>query len=73
MTRYFITGSVSEDKKLKAQLVKKGILIPLPQYDNCYLARTDPKDVARVESKTVISTPEKNETIPEPAEGIKGM
>jgi len=28
--------------------------------------------VARVESKTVISTPEKNETIPEVAEGVKG-
>ena len=70
---HIMDGSVAEDKKLKAQLVKKGILIPLPQYDNCYLARTDPKDVARVESKTVISTPEKNETIPEPAEGIKGM
>jgi len=69
---HIMDGSVAEDKKLKAQLVKKGILIPLPQYDNCYLARTDPKDVARVESRTVISTPEKNETIPEPAEGIKG-
>ena len=28
-------------------LVKKGVLIPLKKYDNCFLARTDPKDVAR--------------------------
>lgn len=69
---HIMDGSNAEVKALKTQLVKKGILTPLPQYDNCYLARTDPKDVARVESKTVISTPEKNETIPEPAEGVKG-
>ena len=61
-------GSISEDKALKAGLVKKGVLIPLHKYDNCFLARTDPKDVARVESKTVISTSNKDETIPEPAE-----
>ena len=53
-------------------MVKKGILTPLPKYKNCFLARTDPKDVARVESKTVISTPKMCETIPEVAEGVKG-
>ena len=42
------------------------------RYDNCFLARTDPKDVARVESKTVISTPQKLESIPPAAEGVKG-
>ena len=65
---YIMDGSISEDKALKAGLVKKGVLIPLPKYDNCFLARTDPKDVARVESKTVISTSNKEETIPEPAD-----
>ena len=65
---YIMDGSYSEDKALKAGLVKKGVLIPLPKYDNCFLARTDPKDVARVESRTVISTANKEETIPEPAE-----
>lgn len=69
---HIMDGSPEEDRKLKAQLVKKGVLIPLPKYDNCFLARTDPKDVARVESRTVISTPEKLETIPEAAEGVKG-
>ena len=42
------------------------------RYENCFLARTDPKDVARVESRTVISTPQKLESIPPAAEGVKG-
>jgi len=69
---HIMDGSLAEDKALKAQLVKKGVLTPLRKYENCFLARTDPKDVARVESRTVISTPDKNETIPEPASGVKG-
>jgi len=69
---HIMDGGIVEDKSLKAQLVKKGILTPLPKYNNCFLARTDPKDVARVESKTVISTPDKCETIPEAMEGVKG-
>ena len=28
-------------------LVKQHVMIPLPKYDNCYLVRTDPRDVAR--------------------------
>ena len=61
------------NSQVLAHLVKKGVLIPLPKYENCFLARTDPRDVARVESKTVISTPNKIETIPEPAEGHQGQ
>ena len=42
----------------------------------CYafsvVAHTDPKDVARVESKTVICTDQKRDTIPTPAEGVEG-
>lgn len=43
-------------------------------YDFLYsvLARTDPKDVARVEKCTYMSTPEKRQTCPETAEGVKG-
>lgn len=37
-----------------------------------WLARTDPADVARVESKTVISTTRKSDTIPTPSEGVVG-
>ena len=37
-----------------------------------WLARTDPGDVARVESKTVISTEEKYDTVPHTKSGVKG-
>lgn len=38
-----------------------------------WLARTDPKDVARVESKTVIVTKNQRDTIPIPADGAKSQ
>ena len=31
------------------------------------------KDVARVESKTVISTPNKLDTVPQPSDGVQGQ
>lgn len=34
--------------------------------------RTDPADVARVESKTVISTQNKRDTVPTTADGVSG-
>lgn len=37
------------------------------------MARTDPRDVARVESKTYICTGEKRESIPAPKDGVKGQ
>ncbi len=37
-----------------------------------WLSRTDPADVARVESLTFISTQNKRETVPIPKEGVKG-
>lgn len=36
------------------------------------MARTDPKDVARVEKCTYMCTPEKRQTCPEPAPGVTG-
>jgi len=38
-----------------------------------FLARTDPRDVARVESKTYICTEEKRESIPAAKDGVKGQ
>ena len=38
-----------------------------------YVVRTDPHDVARVESKTFICTEEKYESIPHAKEGVKGQ
>ncbi len=69
---HIMSGSEKEDSSLKEQLVEQGVLQRLPKYDNCFLARTDPRDVARVESKTFISTPSKRTTVPEAAEGVKG-
>lgn len=37
-----------------------------------WLATTDPADVARVESRTVISTHLKYDTVPHVKEGVKG-
>jgi len=37
-----------------------------------FLARSDPADVARVESKTYIATKERRETVPDNAESVKG-
>ena len=38
-----------------------------------FLAHTDPRDVARVESKTFISTPSQREAVPIPKPGVKGQ
>jgi len=45
-------GSEQENKMLIKSLLEAGTIVPLPKYENCWLARTNPADVARVESKT---------------------
>ncbi|XP_014292087.1 phosphoenolpyruvate carboxykinase [GTP] [Halyomorpha halys] len=65
-------GSQKEMKMFIEKMLFDGTIVPLPKYINCYLARTDPRDVARVESKTFITTANKRDTIPEPAKGVKG-
>lgn len=65
-------GSEEEGRKLIANMELAGMLTNLPKYDNCYLARTNPADVARVESKTVICTESKRESIPIPKDGVVG-
>ncbi|XP_075166433.1 phosphoenolpyruvate carboxykinase [GTP]-like isoform X2 [Haematobia irritans] len=45
-------------------MMNQGTITPLPKYDNCWLARTNPADVARVESRTFICTKNKEESIP---------
>ena len=41
-------------------------------YLSSWLCLTDPADVARVESKTVICTPNKRDSVPITADGIEG-
>lgn len=65
-------GTESENSHLLSVLQRDGMIKPLPKYENCWLASTDPADVARVESKTVISTPDKRDTVPTPRDGVKG-
>jgi len=65
-------GSEEENRLLIQILVKDGIFQSLPKYENCWLARTDPRDVARVESKTFICTRTKRQAVPEPKAGIEG-
>ncbi|CAD7011527.1 unnamed protein product [Ceratitis capitata] len=65
-------GSEIENKILIKLMLDDGTIIPLPKYENCWLARTNPADVARVESRTFICTEHKDDTIPTPTEGVKG-
>ncbi|XP_056594278.1 phosphoenolpyruvate carboxykinase [GTP], mitochondrial [Triplophysa dalaica] len=68
-----VTGTPEEAADILANLEKEGMVKKLSKYENCWLARTDPKDVARVESKTVIVTKEQRDTIPIPAGGVKSQ
>jgi phosphoenolpyruvate carboxykinase (GTP) len=56
---YICDGSAAETEELTEKLVDRGLLVPLPKMENCYACRTDPADVARVESKTFIISNEK--------------
>lgn len=69
---YFCDGSELENEKMLKLLEKRGTVEALSKYKNCWLARTNPADVARVESKTFICTDTINETIPTPRNGVKG-
>ncbi|CAH1268850.1 PCK1 [Branchiostoma lanceolatum] len=66
-------GTLEENNIILNMLESQKVIKKLPKYDNCWLANTDPKDVARVESKTVICTESERDTIPKPAEGVKGQ
>ncbi|CAD5118136.1 DgyrCDS6872 [Dimorphilus gyrociliatus] len=65
-------GSEKENKNLLNLLQSNGQIKPLPKYKNCWLTLTDPADVARVESKTVIATPNKQDTVPITKPGVEG-
>jgi phosphoenolpyruvate carboxykinase (GTP) len=57
---HWCDGSEAEDAALKALMLKTGDLIALNRqtHPNCYLHRSHPSDVARVEHLTFVCTPE---------------
>jgi len=70
---YLCDGSDEERAEITEKLLDRGLLLELPKLENCYACRTDPGDVARVESKTFMVTPEKFTTVPHVKEGAKGI
>lgn len=64
-------GSETENNMFLSQLEKEGMIKRLTKHENCWLAVTDPRDVARVEKKTIISTRIKRDTIPIMKEGVE--
>ncbi|NXX85069.1 PCKGC protein, partial [Urocolius indicus] len=66
-------GSEEENKKILDIMVEQGMIRRLRKYENCWLALTDPRDVARIESKTVIVTQEQRDTIPIPKTGTSQL
>ena len=70
---YICDGSVEEEVELTEKLVDSGTLVKLSKMENCYLCRTDPADVARVENKTFIVTKDKYASVPHVREGVTGI
>ncbi|XP_062925743.1 phosphoenolpyruvate carboxykinase, cytosolic [GTP]-like [Mobula hypostoma] len=66
-------GSEKENRQLLSLMEEQGMIKRLHKYQNCWLARTDPKDVARVESRTVIVTPEQRQTVPIAKNGVSQL
>jgi phosphoenolpyruvate carboxykinase (GTP) len=63
---HWCDGSESEYRALLDRMLASGDLVELNQqtYPNCYLHRSDPSDVARVEHLTFVCTPEREDAGP---------
>ncbi|KAM9070772.1 phosphoenolpyruvate carboxykinase, cytosolic [GTP] [Sarcophilus harrisii] len=66
-------GSEEENRAVLDGMAEQGMVRKLRKYENCWLALTDPRDVARIESKTVIITQEQRDTVPIPPTGISEL
>jgi phosphoenolpyruvate carboxykinase (GTP) len=65
-TIHFCDGSDAENERLIAVMIEGGTLIPLnpAKRPNSFLCRSDPRDVARVESRTFICSVNANDAGP---------
>ncbi|KHJ97936.1 phosphoenolpyruvate carboxykinase [Oesophagostomum dentatum] len=68
---FICDGSQKEFQDIVDKLVERGVLTPLKAYEHNYLCRTDPKDVARVESKTWMITKDKYQSVCHTPDGVK--
>ncbi|XP_061428092.1 phosphoenolpyruvate carboxykinase [GTP], mitochondrial-like [Lethenteron reissneri] len=62
-------GGAAEQRRVLEAMASAGVVTRLGKYDNCWLARTDPRDVARVESRTVLVTANQRDAVPVPRHG----
>ncbi len=75
---YWCDGTCEEYDRLMNQMAAIGMAIPLAKRPNSFLFRSTPSDVARIESRTYISTAQKDDAGPtnnwiEPAELKEAM
>jgi len=61
---HWVDGSDQECARLTAELVDKGVLVPLAAKPNSYWAISDPSDVARVEGRTFICSERESDAGP---------
>ena len=61
---YWCNGTKNEYDLLMNQMVRSGMATPLKKRPNSFLFRSDPSDVARVEDRTYISVPNKEDAGP---------
>ncbi|KAG0438474.1 hypothetical protein HPB47_016997 [Ixodes persulcatus] len=70
---YVCNGTFEENDLIIAFMMKLGMAVQLKKHANCYLVRTDPRDVARVEGRTYIATSKREDTVPIPFPGAKSV